>query len=110
MDKQEISAKSDLVEIVRGIASQIERMAAGIAKIEVLLSNPPIEKEWFSPKEVAEMTQKDGTIHYTYYTIREACNKGRIAGAKKATDSTRWLIPREALKQLLECGLGSGED
>jgi excisionase family DNA binding protein len=72
-----------------------------------LVSNPPVsegEKQWYTVAEVAARTNLEN------WTIRQACNKGRIAGAKKLGDSRQWRIPHNALVTILNEGLRAASE
>ena len=69
------------------------------------MRTPVIEKEFYSVDEVAERTQREGVTKYNKFTIRQACNLGRIPGAKKSHTGCKWLIPYEAVKRILNEGL-----
>jgi hypothetical protein len=55
------------------------------------------EKNVYSVDEVAELTG------YKAWTIRQACNRGRIKGKKG--DDGRWRVPHDELVRLQEEGL-----
>jgi predicted site-specific integrase-resolvase len=55
------------------------------------------EKKFFSVDETAEVTG------FKPWTIRQACNKGRIKGRKG--DDGRWRVPHDEVLRLQEEGL-----
>jgi hypothetical protein len=67
----------------------------------------PVGKEWYNVREVAEMTAKYGVTSYKPWTIRDACNQGRVPGAKRHGGRSRWLIPHAAVMSILNEGLSS---
>jgi len=86
----------------------IERLEARIDEIFNTLTQEhgiPFEKEFYSVDEVADRSKQDGVTKYEAYTIRQACNKGRIPDAQKARRGQRWLIPHSALLRILSQGL-----
>ena len=58
------------------------------------------DKAFCTVQEVAELTK------YKPWTIRQACNQGRIKGKKG--DDGRWRIPREEVHRLQQAGLPKG--
>jgi hypothetical protein len=83
------SVKSDMTEIKTELAQIKELLTA--QKGEVV-------KEAYTVEEVAEKTK------YKPFTLRQACNKGRIKGAYKGRDHA-WRIPHASLLDLLTNGL-----
>jgi hypothetical protein len=85
--------------------NEIQTQFEELKELVRTMRNPVIEKEFYSVEEVAERTQRAGVIKYTKFTIRQACNLGRIPGAKKSNTGRHWLIPYEAVRRLLNEGL-----
>lgn len=61
------------------------------------------KKEWFSASEVASLSHLHGVTRYSAWTIRQACNTGRVRGAKK--EGNKWLLPATTVQRLLNHGL-----
>jgi hypothetical protein len=74
-------------------------LEAGVAEIRHLLKAQlgQAVKQSYSVVEIAELTG------YKPWTIRQACNTGRIKGKKG--DDGRWRVPHEELVRLQEEGL-----
>lgn len=80
----------------------VQRIENQLSELRLLLERSHrlmLVKEWYTVDEAAEKTG------YTAWTIRQACNKGRIKGAKKNTRSSKWRIPHESVKQVENEGL-----
>ena len=58
-----------------------------------------IVKEYYTVSEAAEK------IGLAPWTIRNACNKGRISGAKKDPRSSKWRISHQSITQIQNEGL-----
>lgn len=89
----------------RPATSTIQAEIAELKEMLQGLQQPSLEKEYYSVKEVAERTQREGVAKYKAFTIRQACNTGRIPEAKKSRTGTQWLIPRSVLDRILSEGL-----
>jgi len=79
--------------------ASIERQLAGNRPLSELVS-----RDQYSCAEVAELSQTHGIQAYKPYTIRLACNEGRIPDAQKL-DNGGWRIPRMAVVRVLEEGI-----
>lgn len=86
----------------------LKRMDARLDRIEQVVLKPglreKLEKSHYSCTEVAELTQDHGSKKYKPFTVRLACNQGRIRDAEK-TDSGAWLIPRDAVLRIVSEGI-----
>jgi hypothetical protein len=85
---------------LKGMKGDIAEMKAEIVEIKELLSadRGEVVKEAYTVDEVAEKTK------YQPYTIRQACNKGRIKEAYKGRDHA-WRNPRVSLLDIVSNGL-----
>jgi hypothetical protein len=83
------SLKADMTDVKTELAQIKELLTA--ARGEVV-------KEAYTVEEVAKKTK------FKPYTIRQACNKGRMQGAYKGRDHA-WRIPHASLLDLLTNGL-----
>lgn len=79
------------------LEAQVQEILDRLKRQETLLR--PVEKKSFSVEETAELAG------YKPWTIREACNKGRIKGRKG--DDGRWRIPQAEVVRLQEEGLAA---
>ena len=84
------------------ISDRIKGMEHQISEIRDLLKRQvrlagATDRKSYTVDEVAELTE------YKPWTLRQACNKGRIRGQKG--DDGRWRVPREEVARLQECGL-----
>jgi hypothetical protein len=78
------------------------QMKAELAEIKAMLKQQqqliqPVEKQYYTVDEVAELTG------HRPWTIRQACNRGRVKGKKG--DDGRWRVAHEQLVFLQENGL-----
>jgi len=81
-------------------AHRLAALEAGVAEIKQLLESKqqrPTAKEWYTVKEAAELTE------LSEWTLRQACNTGRITG-EKGPDG-KWRISRETLREIQNRGL-----
>jgi hypothetical protein len=87
------------LEDLKGDLAQVK---ADLARIKELLTaqKGEVVKEAYSVEEVAEKTK------YKPFTIRQACNKGRIKGAYKGRDGA-WRVPHGSLLDIINNGLPS---
>ncbi len=83
------SLKTDMTEIKIALMQIKELLAA---------ERGDVVKEAYTVNEVADKTKLKP------YTIRQACNRGRIKGAYKGRDHA-WRIPNASLLDLLTNGL-----
>ncbi len=80
--------------------NRLAAMESSIAEMHKLLKSQQagsVEKDWYSVDEVAKLTE------FSEWTIRNACNKGRIA-AEKGPDG-HWRIARRELAKIQNHGL-----
>lgn len=86
----------------------LKRIEHRLATIETLMAKPQLNelvcKPSYSCSEVSELSQTLGVRAYRPYTIRLACNDGRLPEASKREDGS-WAIPREAVLRVLSEGL-----
>ena len=84
----------------KGLKADITDIKTELAQIKELLTaqKGEVVKEVYTVEEVAKKTG------YKPFTIRQACNKGRIKGAYKGRDHA-WRIPHGSLHDLLTNGL-----
>ena len=83
-------------------ADRISNMESQLAEVHALLKKQerllrPTEKKSYAVPEIAALTG------YKEWTIRQACNKGRIKGKKG--DDGRWRVPHDELVRLQDEGL-----
>jgi len=93
----------------QGTEQSLERLEQLIIDIGSRLQsngNHAIEKEFYTVNEVASRTQSGGVASYAAWTIRQACNSGRIAEAQRG-QNRQWRIPHAALLQILQRGLAT---
>jgi len=80
---------------------QLAALAVGVAEIKARLESQqqsqPVEKEWYTVKEAAEQTD------YSAWTLRQACNTGRIEG-EKGVDG-KWRVSHETIVAIRNHGL-----
>lgn len=86
----------------------LKRIEEHLACIERQLGRTPLSealaKPAYSCRELAQLSQSHGVQSYREFTIRLACNDGRVPEAHKCDNGT-WSIPRDAVLRLLENGL-----
>lgn len=79
-----------------------------LAAIERALTIRPLDeivsRSNYSCDEVAKLTEQYGIKAASRYTVRQACNDGRIPDPEK-NESGHWRIPREAVLRVLEEGI-----
>lgn len=85
---------------IKSLKADMAEIKTELAQIKELLTaqRGEVVKEAYTVEEVAEKTK------YKPFTIRQACNKGRINGAYKGRDHA-WRIPRNSLLDILTNGL-----
>jgi hypothetical protein len=85
---------------IKSLKADITEIKTELAQIKELLTaqKGEIVKEAYTVEEVAKKA------NYRPFTIRQACNKGRIKGAYKGKDHA-WRIPHASLLDLLTNGL-----
>lgn len=92
---------SEIVEVLQQIHGTLR-------SIQVLLAKPKladvVAKSQYTISEVAELTANYGITKYTDWTIRYACNEGRIPDANKLGNG-QWRLPREVVMRILEEGI-----
>jgi len=79
------------------LAAQVDQLGQLLKKQE--RSARAVDKQCCTVDEVAELTG------YKPWTIRQACNRGRISGRKG--DDGRWRVPREEVARLQQSGLSA---
>lgn len=89
------------LEILQEMLTTQRSILAAITALKDAQTAP--KKEWYSPTEAAALSQTHGVTRYTSWTIRQACNVGRVRGAKK--EGSKWLLPYSAVQRLLNHGL-----
>lgn len=102
LERKEAVIMSNLLEEVKAIRSLLNQLVKStiFPHLEEVLIKP-----YYTTTEVAELSQIYGPIKYAAFTLREACNEGRIPEAFKQSNRN-WAIPREAAQKILEVGLG----
>ena len=98
------SAPRDSDPLPEPPSDQITKLKNQVAEIRDLLKrqiNTGVVREFYSVNEVADRAG------YERWTIRQACNKGRIKATKG--DDGRWRVPHEELVRLQEQGLPAEE-
>lgn len=85
---------------VQGLKADVAEIKTQLANVTELLTADRGEavKEAYTVEEVAKKTK------FRPFTIRQACNKRRIASAYKARDNA-WRIPHAALIDIMTNGL-----
>jgi hypothetical protein len=81
-------------------SERLAKLESGVAELTQLLKTQSADqnvKDWYSTKEVAERTASGE------WTIRQACNKGRIS-ADKGPDG-KWRIHHSELEKIKKHGL-----
>ena len=92
-----MDALLEAIKTIEHRLSSIERHLAGA-------QGNLLHKPWYSCREVADLTATDGVTAYRPFTVRYACNDGRIPQAEKLDNGT-WTIPRDAVERILREGL-----
>jgi CHAT domain-containing protein len=85
---------------LKDLKGDLAQVKAELAQIKKMLTaqKGEVVKEAYTVEEVVKKT------NYKPFTIRQACNKGRIEGAYKGRDHA-WRIPRNSLLDILANGL-----
>ncbi len=85
---------------IKSLKTDMTEIKTQLAQIKELLTakRGEVVKEAYTVDEVSEKTK------FKPFTIRQACNKGRINGAYKGRDHA-WRIPHASLLDLLTNGL-----
>jgi len=88
--------------VIKSLKADVTEMKSELAEIKQLLAaeQGEIVKEAYTVEEVAKKT------NYALFTIRQACNKGRIRDARKGRDGA-WRIPHASLLDIINNGLPS---
>jgi len=84
------------------LQAQLDDVKSELAEIKLLLTaeRGEVVKEAYTVEEVAKKTG------YALFTLRQACNKGRIEGTYKGRDRA-WRIPHAVVQDILNNGLPS---
>jgi len=87
---------------LKDLKGDLAQVKAELAQIKEMLTAQKGEvlKEAYTVEEVAEKAK------YKPFTIRQACNKGRIKGAYKGRDGA-WRVPHASLLDIINNGLPS---
>jgi hypothetical protein len=82
--------------------AELGEIRSQLAEIKELLTaeRGDVVKEAYTVEEVAKKT------NYAPFTIRQACNKGRISGVRKGKEGA-WRIPHASLLDIINNGLPS---
>lgn len=87
--------ESDVIPLLNEIINRLDRL-------ERHVDRPPA-KEWYTTEEVASLIGKSP------WTVRQACNTGRIEGAKKVRAGRgrkgEWRVSHAAVERLQNEGL-----
>ena len=95
------------------IAEVLKRLDERMGRIEAALqAQPPatkVNRQWYNPKEVEVLSlSRDAEFRTvgtgTGYTVRLACNDGRIPDAVKQANG-KWAIPGDVVERILAEGL-----
>jgi hypothetical protein len=81
----------------RGVQTELLQKLQRIEATLQKLTGRPVEKDWYTVVEIAELTGK------APFTIREYCRLQRIPASKRAIGrglSKEWLIKRDTLEML----------
>ena len=84
----------ELREVLRSFESGLQSIDSRLRVIESRLT----PQQAYPVEDVAQMTG------YAVWTLRQACNQGRIPGAYKASDRS-WRIPHASLEGIQGHGL-----
>jgi hypothetical protein len=90
---REIGVQFRSPDFVRSLAKAIVAEMNG--------QQPEPRKNTYSVKQVADLTAQKGVKRYSQFTLRQACNIGRI----KATKDKQWLIPQAEVERIVNKGL-----
>ena len=80
-----------------------ERLSDIEVRLSANINCRSLDKRSYSSAEVAELTA-GGVTSYRPFTIRQACNDGRIPEAEKLENGL-WSLPRKAVERILREGL-----
>ena len=88
------------MKTIKDLKGDLTQVKAELAQIKELLTTDRGEavKEAYTIEEVAEKTK------YKPFTLRQACNKGRIKGAYKGRDHA-WRVPHASFLDIITNGL-----
>jgi hypothetical protein len=97
------------MSIINELEPVLKRIEQRLSSIESQIgSRRPlydvVSREQYSCSETADLSQTHGVRAYKTYTVRLACNEGRITEAWKLEDGS-WRIPRSAVLRVLEDGI-----
>ena len=97
------------MSIIENLEPLLKRIDQRLASIErQLAGNQPlmevVSRDQYSCNDVAQLSQTHGLQSYQPYTIRLACNEGRIPEALKM-ENGGWRIPRITVVRILEKGI-----
>jgi hypothetical protein len=86
--------------IIKALTADVAEIKSELAEIKELLTaeRGEVVKEAYTVEEVAKKTK------YAAFTLRQACNKGRIKDARKGKDGA-WRIPHASLLDIINNGL-----
>lgn len=87
----------DVVELLKRLDARLDRIEHVVLKPGL---REKLEKSHYSCTEVSNLTQEHGSKKYKPFTVRLACNQGRICDAQK-TDSGAWLIPKDVVLRIV---------
>lgn len=80
------------------MSAKLDEILARLARLERALGPPPPEKPGLTVPEAAR------TLGLSNYTVRLACNTGRVK-ATKADNGRDWLIPPDEVERVRRDGL-----
>jgi hypothetical protein len=93
------------------IMTEIDLLKSINERLELILQHlthtplsEALAKSAYSCRELARLSQTHGVQSYAEFTIRLACNDGRVPEATKRENGT-WSIPREGALRILQDGL-----
>jgi len=91
---------SDDRATIKSLKADMTEIKTELAQIKELLTaeHGEVVKEAYTVEEVSEKTK------YKPFTLRQACNKGRIRGAYKGRDHA-WRVPHASLLDIITNGL-----
>jgi hypothetical protein len=89
------------IDLLKSINERLELILQHIVRTPL---SETLSKPAYSCRELARLSQTHGTQSYAEFTIRLACNDGRVPEASKRENGT-WSIPRVAAQRILEDGL-----
>lgn len=89
------------IDLLKSINERLELILQHLVQTPL---SETLSKPTYSCRELARLSQTHGVQSYAEFTIRLACNDGRVPEAAKRENGT-WSIPRDAALWILQDGL-----